>query len=229
LIKNDEIMNGVKMQPSMKLAPSILNSDFSNLRAEVAKLEKGGAHWLHLDVMDGHFVPNLTVGPMVCASLSKVTHLPIDCHLMVENPEFLVPLFAEAGASHITVQVETTKHLDRLIQQIKSCGCTAGVTLNPATPIESLAPVLGLVDMVLIMTINPGFGGQKLIPYCLDKVRWVRERYPMLDIQVDGGVKEDNIKEVMAAGASNFVVGSAIFQSGDAEASCRNFISLLNG
>ena len=215
--------------PIMRLAPSILSAYFARLHEACAAVEAGGGDWLHVDVMDGHFVPNLTLGPVVVSSLRKATRLPLDCHLMVTNPEFLVPLFAQAGAHTITVHAESTVHLDRLLHQIQELGCVAGVSLNPATPLSVIEHVIPWVDMVLIMSVNPGFGGQKLIPYCLDKVRHLRELRPDLEIQVDGGVKLDNVAQVVAAGATNIVAGSAVFDSADVPATIRHFKRLMAG
>lgn len=209
--------------PAKRLAPSLLSADFARLgeACELARL--GGADWLHVDVMDGDFVPNLTIGPPVVESLSKATSLPLDCHLMVYRPEQLVPLFAKAGAANITVHAESTVHLDRLLNQIREAGCTCGVAINPATPVEAIRPVLGIVDLALVMSVNPGFGGQKLIPYCLDKVKALRDLRPDLDVQIDGGVKLANLDAVLAAGATNVVAGSAIFGAADVVAETRAF------
>ena len=206
------------------IAPSVLNADFLNLGQQIHLTEAGGAGYIHLDIMDGHFVPNISFGPGIAAMIRKATQLPLDCHLMIENPERYIPEFAKAGAQIINVQVESTRHLDRLIQQIRELGCQPAVTLNPATPLESIFEVLDLVDMVLIMSVNPGFGGQSLIPYCLDKVRRLRALRPQLNIQIDGGIKLDNIQEAQKAGANIFVVGSAIFGTPDPEATTRQLV-----
>lgn len=214
--------------PSCKIAPSILNSDFCDLRTAVRQVEDGGAHWLHLDIMDGHFVPNLTFGPPVVDRLRQITSLPLDCHLMVNNPEFLVPLFAKAGADAISVHVESTRHLDRLVHQIKELGLLAGVALNPATPVESIRHVLHLCDYVLLMSVNPGFGGQKFIPYVLDKARQIREWAPDLDLQIDGGINAGNIQSVRAAGITNFVAGSAIYSASNPVQACKELVELVS-
>ncbi len=197
------------------LAPSLLSADFSKLAEEVHSVEKAGADWLHLDVMDGHFVPNMTIGPLVAAALKPVTKLPLDCHLMVSRPEQWVEDFAKAGAHVITVHVEATAHLDRLLHQIREAGCKAGVALNPATPLSSIEEVLDLVDLVLIMSVNPGFGGQKFIDSSLDKIkRLTRMRGDRnFLIEVDGGVKADNVGKLRHAGVDVFVAGSAVFST----------------
>ena len=203
------------MQPIV-IAPSILSADFARLGEEVDNVLAAGADWVHFDVMDNHYVPNLTIGPLVCEALRKhgVT-APIDVHLMVEPVDRIVPDFARAGATEISFHPEATQHVHRTIQLIKSHGCRAGLVLNPATPVDVLDWVLGDLDHVLLMSVNPGFGGQSFIPSTLDKLRVVRD---MIDrsgktirLQVDGGVKPDNIGAIAAAGADTFVAGSAIF------------------
>jgi len=215
------------MEMTCKLAPSILNADFSNLGAAVAAVEKGGADMLHLDVMDGHFVPNLTLGPLVVSGLKPKTRLPLDCHLMVKEPERFVEWFADAGADSITVHAEATHHLDSLVRRIRERGCRVGVSLNPGTPIGCLDLVLPLIDMVLLMSVNPGFGGQKFIPYSLAKARQLRdhcdERGLSTDIEMDGGIGLHNIRELRAHGVNVFVVGTAIFNSPDPEEKTREF------
>jgi ribulose-phosphate 3-epimerase len=198
-----------------KLSASILSADFGRLAEQVKQAENAGVDWIHVDVMDGHFVPNITIGPAVTKGLKKVTGLPLDVHLMISNPERYVEDFVRAGADWLGVHVEATVHLERLIQQIKEAGAKATVTLNPATPLNCLEYVLKEVDMVLLMTVNPGFSGQKFIPAVLPKVRGLRQ---MIDgqgldvlIQVDGGVHVDTIGELAAAGADVFVSGSGLF------------------
>ncbi|HET6435698.1 MAG TPA: ribulose-phosphate 3-epimerase [Xanthomonadaceae bacterium] len=203
------------MQPVV-IAPSILSADFARLGAEVDEVLAAGAHWVHFDVMDNHYVPNLTIGPMVCQALRKhgVT-APIDVHLMVEPVDALVPDFAKAGASLMSFHPEASRHVHRTIQLIKGHGCQAGLVLNPATPVDVLDWVLEDLDLVLVMSVNPGFGGQSFIPSALDKLRAVRERIDRsgkpIRLEIDGGVKPDNIGEIARAGADTFVAGSAIF------------------
>jgi ribulose-phosphate 3-epimerase len=207
------------MPKPIQIAPSILSADFARLADEVAAVERAGADLLHIDVMDGHFVPNLTIGPPIVESLRKVTKLPLDVHLMITNADACIPEFARAGANYLTVHVEACPHLHRTIQSIKELGVKAGVTLNPATPVHSLQEILADVDLVLIMSVNPGFGGQKFIASCLGKVKAVRQ---MLDrigshalLEVDGGVKAENAAQVLEAGADVLVAGSAIFSGSD--------------
>ncbi len=202
------------------IAPSILSADFARLGEEVDNVLAAGADWVHFDVMDNHYVPNLTIGPLVCEALRKhgVT-APIDVHLMVEPVDRIVPDFAKAGASLISFHPEASAHVHRTIQLIKSHGCKAGLVLNPATPVEALDYVLDELDLVLLMSVNPGFGGQSFIPSALDKLRRVRERIERsgreIRLEIDGGVKPDNIGEIAAAGADTFVSGSAIFGQPD--------------
>jgi ribulose-phosphate 3-epimerase len=202
------------------IAPSILSADFARLGEEVDRVLAAGADWVHFDVMDNHYVPNLTIGPLVCAALRKhgVT-APIDVHLMVQPVDRIVPDFAQAGASVISFHPEASAHVHRTIQLIKSHGCRAGLVLNPATPVEVLDWVLDELDLVLLMSVNPGFGGQAFIPSALDKLRAVRRRIDAsgraIRLQIDGGVKAENIGEIAAAGADTFVAGSAIFNAPD--------------
>jgi ribulose-phosphate 3-epimerase len=205
---------------SFLIAPSILSADFARLGDDVAKVLDAGADIVHFDVMDNHFVPNLTFGPMICQSLRDYgIKAKIDVHLMVENVDSLIPKFAEAGADIITFHPEASIHLDRSLQLIKDCGCKAGLVFNPATPLHYLDFVMDKVDVILLMSVNPGFGGQKFIPSTLDKLRLVREKIKQsghnIRLQVDGGVTTDNIAEIAAAGADVFVAGSAIFSQPD--------------
>ena len=203
----------------IKIAPSILSADFSRLGEEVQAIDRAGADYIHVDVMDGHFVPNITIGPLVVDALRKVTAKPLDVHLMIENPDRYIPDFARAGADIITIHQEAVAHLHRTVQLIKSLGKQAGVSLNPATPVETLDVILDELDLVLVMSVNPGFGGQAFIPSALDKIRALRQRITQrglaTELQVDGGVKVDNIREVVAAGADVLVAGSAVFNSDD--------------
>lgn len=203
----------------IKISPSILSADFSRLAEDVQAVDRAGADYIHIDVMDGHFVPNITIGPLVVDALRKVTEKPLDVHLMIENPDLYIPDFARAGADIITVHQEAVPHLHRTVQLIKSLGKQAGVSLNPATPVETLDVILDELDLVLIMSVNPGFGGQSFIPSALDKLRALRQRISerglATELEVDGGVKIDNIREVVAAGADVLVAGSAIFNTDD--------------
>jgi len=203
----------------IKIAPSILSADFSRLGDEIRAIDQGGADYVHVDVMDGHFVPNITIGPLVVEAIRPVTGLPLDVHLMIENPGQYVPAFAEAGADIIVVHAEADRHLHRTVQLIKSLGKKAGVSLNPATSLSALDMILPDLDLVLLMTVNPGFGGQSFIRSCLPKISELRERIDSLglavELEVDGGVKVDNIGEIAVAGADVFVAGSAVFNSSD--------------
>jgi ribulose-phosphate 3-epimerase len=210
------------MAQPILIAPSILSADFARLAEEIAAVEEAGADLLHVDVMDGHFVPNLTVGPPIIESLKKVTKLPLDVHLMITNADAFISDFVDAGANYLTVHVEACPHLHRTIQSIKERGIKAGVTLNPATPIFSLQDILGDVDLVLIMSVNPGFGGQKFIPSVLKKIADARAMLDRINshalLEVDGGVKVENTQEIVAAGATTLVAGSAIFSQRDYKA-----------
>ena len=203
----------------IELAPSILSADFAHLADQVARAQEGGAAVIHVDVMDGHFVPNLTIGPPVVKSLRKVTQLPLDCHLMIDNPDEFIPVFAEAGADWISIHQEATVHLNRSLQHIRDHGCRAGVVINPATPVDALSEVLDMVDYVLVMSVNPGFGGQKFLPNSLHKMRYLTEiraqRGLNYRIEVDGGVALDTVAEVVRAGAEILVAGNAVFGQGD--------------
>jgi ribulose-phosphate 3-epimerase len=204
-----------------KIAPSILSADFSKLGEEINAVAHAGADYIHIDVMDGHFVPNITMGPLIVKAAKRVTRLPLDCHLMISEPEKFVEVFAEAGADMVTVHAEAATHLHRLVQQIRQKGVKPGVSLNPATPLDALEYVLGDVDMVLLMTVNPGFGGQAFIEAVVPKIKRLRalieERGLTVDIEVDGGIGPDTIGKVSSAGANVFVAGSAIFGSKDYE------------
>ncbi|HIA04270.1 MAG TPA: ribulose-phosphate 3-epimerase [Myxococcales bacterium] len=205
--------------PAARIAPSILAADFSRLGEEVKAVELAGADLIHVDVMDGHFVPNITIGPLVVRDLRQVTSLALDCHLMIENPDNYVEDFAKAGADMISVHAEACRHLHRSVQQIKALGVKAGVALNPATPLEAIDSILEDLDFVLIMSVNPGFGGQSFIASVLSKVQRLRqmanERKPDLAIEIDGGVKLSNVAQIREAGVDWFVAGSAIFKTDD--------------
>jgi ribulose-phosphate 3-epimerase len=209
----------------IEIVPSILSADFARLAEDIARVERGGAKMLHLDVMDGHFVPNLTIGPPVVESVRKATQLHLDVHLMIENPERYATSFVEAGANSVSVHYEAARHLDGVLGMIRKAGAMAGVVLNPSTPVSVLESVVEVADYVLLMSVNPGFGGQKLIPYVLEKVRALdrmrREKKLALPIEIDGGVHLNNLAEVVRAGCDWIVTGSAIFHSGDPEATVR--------
>lgn len=204
---------------TIQIAPSILAADFARLGEEVAKVEAAGADLIHVDVMDGHFVPNLTIGPPIVEALRAVTSLPLDVHLMITNPDDFIPEFAKAGATYLTVHTETCPHLHRTIQSIKELGVKAGVTLNPATPLSTLEEIIADVDLVLIMSVNPGFGGQSFITRSLDKISRAKQMIARSGshalLEVDGGIKIETVTEVVKAGADILVAGSAIFNSGN--------------
>src|SRR5579871_4735537 len=202
-----------------EILPSILAADFARLGEQIAQVERGGARTLDLDVMDGHFVPNLTIGPPVVSSIRKITKMTLDVHLMITDPDKYAPIFIEAGADQVIVHQEACKHLDGTLREIQKAGARAGVVINPATPVAAIEEVLGLADYVLVMSVNPGFGGQKFIPYTLDKVRRLdairRERGLPFAIEIDGGVTKENIAEVARAGCDWMVTGSSVFHTPD--------------
>jgi ribulose-phosphate 3-epimerase len=204
---------------TVKIAPSILASDFARLGEQVAEAEAAGADYIHVDVMDGHFVPNITVGPPVVKAVRRVTRLPLDVHLMIESPERYLDDFVAAGANNLTVHVETCPHLHRTVQHIKELGCRAGVTLNPSMPVSSLEEILFYVDLVLVMTVNPGFGGQTFIDSMLPKIQRVRNMLDEIgsqaELEVDGGIDVETAPLVVGAGANVLVAGSAVFRAGE--------------
>lgn len=203
----------------MKIAPSILSADFCNLERDIALVEKAGVEYLHVDVMDGHFVPNITFGPGVVSSIRKNTNLVLDCHLMIENPEDYIEEFAKAGGDILTIHVESTRHIYRALQLIHENNAKAGIVLNPGTPLSEIEPVLPIVDQVLVMTVNPGFGGQKFIHQMVDKVRALKELKDQnnysFDIEVDGGINDKTLVDCHKAGANVFVAGSYIYGAED--------------
>ncbi|HIX71301.1 MAG TPA: ribulose-phosphate 3-epimerase [Candidatus Enterococcus stercoravium] len=217
----------------MKIAPSILSADFANLGQDVKMVEELGADYIHVDVMDGHFVPNITFGPNVVAAIRPITKLPLDCHLMIEQPELYVADFANAGADIINVHVEATPHIHRVLQLIKSLGVKAGVTINPGTPVAAIAHVLSMADLVLVMTVNPGFGGQKFIPEMMEKVAELAtlrdEKGYTYEIEVDGGVTAETIGACKEAGADVFVAGSYIYDAEDPGARIQALKEVLEG
>jgi len=214
----------------IKIAPSLLAADFSNLKEEVKRVENAGADMLHIDIMDGHFVPNLTFGPGIVKSIRACSNLTFDVHLMIENPDLYIKDFALAGADIISVHAEACPHLHRTIQNIKSCGVKAAVALNPATPLQSLEYVIQDLDMVLIMSVNPGFGGQKFIDTSINKVKalkdYITKNNINIDIEVDGGINLNNVKSLYSAGANVIVAGSAIYKSDDISDAIRQFKSI---
>jgi ribulose-phosphate 3-epimerase len=213
----------------VEIAPSILSADFTRLGEQIAGVERGGAAYIHVDVMDGHFVPNLTIGPFIVEWVRKATHLPIDAHLMIENPDNFIGAFAKAGADMISVHPEATYHLHRTLSYIRQAGCKAGVVLNPATPLTAIEEIINDVDYVLLMSVNPGFGGQKFIPSSLDKLRRLRgliqSSGSRARIEIDGGIGAENVAAVVAAGAEILVAGSAIFGKPNPEDAARQLLS----
>ncbi len=212
----------------VKIAPSILSADFSNLREEIAKVEKGGAHLLHIDVMDGHFVPNITFGPLIVGALNRITELPLDVHLMIENPHQYFTQFIQEGADWVSIHCEGNRHLNRDIICLKEQGVKAGVVLNPATPLSSLDYILDYVDFILLMSVNPGFEGQKFIENLKNKIRSLREiidkKGLRVEIEVDGGIDVDNIQEIVSYGVDIVVAGSSVFHHRDPEWVVREMI-----
>ena len=210
-----------------KLSPSILSADFARLGEEIKSVEEAGADYIHIDVMDGHFVPNITIGPLIVETAKKITSLPLDVHLMISNPERFIKDFVEAGSDLLSIHVETCHHLQRTLTHIRELGAKPAAVLNPSTPLSALEYILEEVDMVLLMTVNPGFGGQKFIPGMLPKIQKVRklidEKNPAVELEVDGGIKLDNISQVAQAGADVVVAGSAVFKSED----CKKTVRLM--
>ncbi|UCC71118.1 MAG: ribulose-phosphate 3-epimerase [Gemmatimonadota bacterium] len=209
-----------------RIAPSILSADFTRLGEQIAEAEKGGADWIHVDVMDGHFVPNITIGPLIVEAARRATDLPLDVHLMIERPDRYLADFVTAGADWLTVHQETCPHMHRTVQKIRELGAHPGVALNPATPVQTLTEILPFVDLVLVMTVNPGFGGQRFIPECLPKItrlaQWLEAAdLPHIEIEVDGGVDPTTAPALASAGASILVAGSAVFSKGSIEENIR--------
>ncbi|HEU4431073.1 MAG TPA: ribulose-phosphate 3-epimerase [Myxococcota bacterium] len=218
------------MKRPIRIAPSILSADFAALGADIQKVDRAGADWIHVDVMDGHFVPNLTLGPEIIRAIRKTSALPFDVHLMIEKPELSIAQYAEAGADRIGVHVETCPHLHRTLQQIHGLGKKACVVLNPSTPASAVEPVLGDVDQLLVMSVNPGFGGQKFIAGVLPKVRqlrqWIDERGLDVELEIDGGVNRETIGAAARAGANVFVAGNAVFREPDYASAIRELRKL---
>jgi ribulose-phosphate 3-epimerase len=221
----------MKESNNLILAPSILNSNFANLYSQIKEIEKGGAEWIHLDIMDGHFVPNISFGPLIVQTVNSITDLFLDAHLMIDNPEKFIEMFKDAGSDLITIHIEVCDNIHKSIESIKNLGISVGVSLNPDTPIEKIIDIVPYVDLVLIMTVFPGFGGQEFIPYTLDKVKKLKEiagkNNDKLLIQVDGGITIENIRKIADAGANVFVVGSAIFHQPNIEEAVKKFRNIL--
>jgi len=215
----------------LQVSPSILTADFAHLAYEIKKIERGGADQIHVDVMDGQFVPNMSLGPCIVKSLSACSVLPLDVHLMIQTPENMIPAFAKAGADTITVHIEVCPDLAHTIELIHSLGCKAGVSINPETDVNLLKPYVGLVDLILVMSVHPGFGGQSFMPMALERLsilrRWISESGREVDLEVDGGIKASNLEAVRDAGANIFVLGSAIYDGIDPEANMKQIKKLL--
>ncbi|HOK09262.1 MAG TPA: ribulose-phosphate 3-epimerase [Candidatus Hydrogenedens sp.] len=218
----------MKKEEKIRIAPSILSCDFSKLGEEITQLINAGADYIHFDVMDGHFVPNITIGPPIVASLRRYCSVPMDVHLMIDNPEEYIETFADAGADIITIHIEATNHPHRLINQIRDLGCKAGIVLNPATPESRIEFLVEDIDMVLVMTVNPGFGGQKFIPDMLRKIKSIRAMIGDKDLEVDGGIDQYTAGEVIKAGANILVAGSYVFSNSSYKTAIKNLKESVN-